>query len=568
MGPSSVGCRHATDRFRRIVGSLALTLLVVAAMVTVDAGLRPMAANAAWVQPIQAPVIDPFRPPASPYGRGNRGLEYGNSKGLAVSAVDAGRVMFAGLVAGSRHVVVDHGNGLRSTYAYLDTSVVVRGQMVVKGQIIGRADSGFHLTARLGDSYVDPQLLFAGAEVVLKLTESPLPTANPGSTSWPESNIGQLGLTGSRSLLGPRLPLVVEAATELEPARLFRDASDAVEDWYRLDCTPTGQGRELGGGPPWLGGAPDGGAKPPLDLPGQGRVLIQVGGLGSQAGEAAIGSLDAVGLGYSEDDIAGFSYAGGCTPTPFGLDLPGEESLSAQLSNSSVGSTAYGPDDTRQSVDVSATRLADMIEATARARPGQPIDVAAHSLGGVVARRALTILEDRRQSGVLVPGAMPSVVLTIASPHGGADLASGAAILADRQPGSGVPDQIPDWLDSPALEEISSIGAGALGPPGSPPPGVRVIAAAGDRDLVVPAGAARWPDAVNVLISSQRGAFASHSALPAHPDVAVELGLGIQGLAPRCVPLSEVLVGTAAGTLVQTAERGLNVAIGVARWLL
>jgi murein DD-endopeptidase MepM/ murein hydrolase activator NlpD len=60
-------------------------------------------------------------------------------------------------------VVVEHRHGLRSTYGPLVETAVVRGQQVDAGQQVGAADSGFHLTARLGDRYVDPAPLLAGA---------------------------------------------------------------------------------------------------------------------------------------------------------------------------------------------------------------------------------------------------------------------------------------------------------------------------------------------------------------------------------------------------------------------
>jgi murein DD-endopeptidase MepM/ murein hydrolase activator NlpD len=114
------------------------------------------------MQPVDAPVIDPFRPPEHPYGPGNRGLEYGVEVGQRVGAVAAGQVSFAGPVGGRHYAVVDHGAGLRSTYGPLVGSAVVRGQRLSAGEEIGGADAGFHLTARRGDRYVDPAPLLAG----------------------------------------------------------------------------------------------------------------------------------------------------------------------------------------------------------------------------------------------------------------------------------------------------------------------------------------------------------------------------------------------------------------------
>ncbi len=140
-------------------------LWVVVALV----GSTSTVVGAGWEPPVQAPIVDGFRAPASTYGSGNRGIEYGLTAGTTIRAVDAGRVVFAGSVGGARHVVVDHGDGLRSTSAYLESIAVVRGQHVRQGQALGAAGPGFHLTARLGEDYVDPTLLFDGATVGVRL---------------------------------------------------------------------------------------------------------------------------------------------------------------------------------------------------------------------------------------------------------------------------------------------------------------------------------------------------------------------------------------------------------------
>ena len=136
----------------------------------VSVGAQPAGAIT-WQEPVDAPVLDPFRPPAGPYAPGNRGIEYDIGPGTAIYAVDSGRVVFAGRIGPSLHVVVDHGEGLKSTYAFMESSSVVRGQTVSQGDRIGTAGPGFHLTARLWGEYVDPALFFAGAEIEVKLIE-------------------------------------------------------------------------------------------------------------------------------------------------------------------------------------------------------------------------------------------------------------------------------------------------------------------------------------------------------------------------------------------------------------
>ena len=91
---------------------------VVAVVVRV-AGRRHGVGGACWLPPVDAPVVDPFRPPPCTWCAGNRGLEYGTPSGVAVRAVAAGEVTFSGTVAGERYVVVRHADGRRATYGGL-----------------------------------------------------------------------------------------------------------------------------------------------------------------------------------------------------------------------------------------------------------------------------------------------------------------------------------------------------------------------------------------------------------------------------------------------------------------
>ena len=82
-------------------------------------------------------MVDGFRPPATPFGAGNRGLEYGTDPGTPVAAVGDGRVTFAGSVAGTLHVTVLHADGVRTTYSFLRRVDVVVGQAVRQGDRSG-----------------------------------------------------------------------------------------------------------------------------------------------------------------------------------------------------------------------------------------------------------------------------------------------------------------------------------------------------------------------------------------------------------------------------------------------
>ena len=114
----------------------------------------------AYRPPVDAPVVDPFRPPAGFAGPGNRGLEYATRPGSAVRASAPGVVVFAGAVGAGRHVTVLHRDGVRTGYSFLRSVAVRAGQQVAAGGIIGTSGASFHFGARIGQAYVDPAVLF------------------------------------------------------------------------------------------------------------------------------------------------------------------------------------------------------------------------------------------------------------------------------------------------------------------------------------------------------------------------------------------------------------------------
>ncbi len=494
-----------------------------------------------WQAPVDAPVKDPFRAPASPYRAGNRGLEYDLTEPTDVRAVDDGRVAFAGSVAGDLFVVVEHGNGLRSTLAYLDEILVVRGQHVTAGQVLAIAGSGFHLTARLGGTYLDPALLIGGAAIAVALVPGPLPAA-------PRAGIGEPAL--SRHVFDSPLA-VIDSAEDLHPLSLVADTASAAAWWYHRECTVVAEG---------VGTTGSGDA---IDLgearSAENRLLIQVAGLGSSSASAKIGELDALDLGYDVDDVVGFSYAGGCTPSPFGLDdgARGSAALSAVLPV-----TTYGRHDTFADIESSASRLADLIDMASAARPGATIDIVAHSLGGVVTRRALELLDLRAGTGQL------GTIMTIASPHQGADLATvasaahGGLELADVA----IPP-LGELRNAGSVIQLSEVGFDTVGPAPPPPPGVSVVAVAGSFDPVVPALSATWEGASNVVVNTSNP-LSAHADLPGNRQVRQAFLLARAGVPPACIGLPEVLLGAVAGAAVSAAEDLLSIATGIGRWLL
>jgi murein DD-endopeptidase MepM/ murein hydrolase activator NlpD len=133
--------------------------VAVAAVVVSLLAAAPAAAAAppCLLPPVaRATVIDPFRPPACPYCAGNRGIDLATPAGGPVVAAAAGRVTFAGSVAGTRYVVVEHTGGYRTTYGQLASAAVRAGQQVVAGAPVGTSTGRLFFGLRLADEYLDP----------------------------------------------------------------------------------------------------------------------------------------------------------------------------------------------------------------------------------------------------------------------------------------------------------------------------------------------------------------------------------------------------------------------------
>jgi len=138
-------------------------LVFVVASVLLLAGGSAAAQGARFVPPVDAPISDPYRPPATPYGPGNRGIEYATTPGVDVRASGDGVVAFAGIIAHERYVSIDHQGGIRTTYSYLATIEVVVGQPITQGEVVGTAGPRLHFGARRFGVYIDPASLFESA---------------------------------------------------------------------------------------------------------------------------------------------------------------------------------------------------------------------------------------------------------------------------------------------------------------------------------------------------------------------------------------------------------------------
>ncbi|MER7100124.1 M23 family metallopeptidase [Streptomyces humidus] len=120
-----------------------------------------------WPVGSRPPVIRGWEPPTTPYARGHRGVDLAAAPGVPVRAVAAGRVSFAGRVAGRGVVAVElAATGeppLRTTYEPVRASVR-QGDRVVAGQVVGAVEpAGSHCPGGCvhwgllrGETYLDP----------------------------------------------------------------------------------------------------------------------------------------------------------------------------------------------------------------------------------------------------------------------------------------------------------------------------------------------------------------------------------------------------------------------------
>ena len=145
----------------------------------------------AWPLRPRPVVVARFDPPSTRWGAGHRGVDLAGHVGQQVRAAAAGRVSFAGMLAGRGVVVVDHGS-TRTTYEPVDPSVHV-GDLVGAGTPVGRLTLfGSHCFPRAclhwgliegAEHYLDP-LSLVGAGPVRLL---PLGPAGDGSVRPPAS---------------------------------------------------------------------------------------------------------------------------------------------------------------------------------------------------------------------------------------------------------------------------------------------------------------------------------------------------------------------------------------------
>lgn len=525
-----------------VVGHRTKVLAMVAVCVTL-LGAAPLAAAEEYQPPVSGVVVDPFRPPPQPWASGNRGIDYSTAPGAPVLASAPGEVLFAGEVASDKHVTLVHADGLRTTYSFLATIGVSPGETVPAGGVVGTSAGRFHFGVRAADgTYLDPNQLIAVSVARL------VPGGDDGATVIAGPDDG-----GLWSLLWQVLIDGVVSGDGTLPVLPDLKGLNPALVHYLTEVVAGGNQRQALAA---MAGAlaPQGPCTPVSDTPpprSERRILVLVAGYGSTSEVTGVDGVDARGLGYEASDVVRFSYRGGVVPHP-------NHRLGPLPTRDYVAADSIGD------IPLAARRLDELLADIARNQPGVPIDLVGHSQGGVVARRAV--------AGASVGNTLPAEVatlVTLGSPHAGADLATAGTAVASSPGGRAVLNLAGSLglavsADAPALHQLAEVS--------TPPPDhtdgrfvpkfpdrVRFTSVAARGDPVVPSIRSHTPDALNTTVSV--AGPRAHDALPGTAEATREIALAVGGFPPTCRSTPDRLVDVAAGHGVAATHDGLGLAL-------
>ncbi len=523
--PSVPAGTRAAGRVARVALVALVALAVALASPAAGAAQGELGGPVTYVPPVNAAIADPFRPPAGPFGPGNRGLEYDTEPGDTVRASADGTVVFAGPVAGTLHVTLLHADGVRTSYSFLDRVDVVLGQRVRLGDQVGAAGEMLHFGARTGGAYFDPAALFAGGTVEVELLPFEVP---PGSSPQAEaralvalalSDHGGLGIPGLDGALGWLQDRAASSLGYIDQLYLPQWGIDLVTDLGERLLFP---------------GPCSDGEPPRAPVRDQSRIAVTVAGLGSSSDDGSIDELRTGDLGYDDGRVVRFSYAGGRTPGS-GAVLDG------------LATTSYDSADTQDDLRAAGGRLADLVEQVAAADPDATIDVFAHSQGGVVARLAILELADR---GVGLDRL--GVVTTLGSPHRGADVATvvdAANTTLTGNLGLEAAQAVLDTGIDPDAEAVRQLAEHSgvireLDDRGVPE-GVDMVSIAARGDVVVASPNTEVAGATNVTVPLT--GWSAHGDLVGSDVATAEMARALAGQPPGCEGWRDVVADVTAG---------------------
>jgi hypothetical protein len=590
-----------------VASALAVALVSLVALVAIVTTALPAAgASSEWQMPVDGTVVRPFAEPSSAYAPGHRGADFGVPAGTAVHAAGAGTVSFAGDVAGALHVVVAHRNGLRTSYSFLADVMVTVGDSVTAGTVVGHSggadpDSGhgpdtFHFGLRIGERYVDPLLLFETRDLTELVRLVPVAPIGPNG-SWEHAAVDEpavlelgvghelappasnddggcgidvpvfggavdavcdgidwaagatvdalrVGLDVLRSASRAGAAFAARVGNELHAyldgvraaaGRLRAQMLDAQLGRVLRDVIEIGQ-RMI----EWTLQHCDRNAPPADGTGGSGHALMAVAGIDSNSNGPDQRSfrLDTDALGYARADVHWFSY-----------DEHGG---------------AYEREDTEQSLYESAELLAAQLREQQAREPGRPIDLIAHSQGGVVVDIFLKLIYKPSDPSYPPLG----TVVSLASPHEGAPLARTAAELRND-------DRTRRYLDAidvandrlgPVMPSSASKAVRQLDPnsrlmrrlQSTPlPSGVHYVSISSPDDYVVPANRAHLDGADDVVVDVD-GVLTDHGGIVDDPNAMRAVRAALEGRPPPCTSLMTGIRSAIEPVLLSRVETDLG----------
>ena len=282
------------------------------------------------------------------------------------------------------------------------------------------------------------------------------------------------------------------------------------------------------------------------DLAPNDNVAVAIAGIGSSTDDGVSADMYQHGpeeLGY--DRVYRFSYAG-----------PDEDDLHRP----------YSPLDTYADIAESARDLRATLREVARLHPGSDVDLVAHSMGGLVARRFLADFGG--------DDGLPRVehLVTFATPHAGSSIASipagldsktltggvlldGASVWARR--GGPVPDPRSTAVEqlAPGSRFLSDLGRESVAY------GTKVLALGIANDVVVTADRARWDQARSRTVAPS--GLMGHSAIVASDEAQGLAYAFLRGAPPSCETGWDVWgprLGRAAGFAQENSYRAVAAA--------
>ena len=510
-------------------------VLVIAFVSVGRPSAAPAESAASWIRPVDGAVVRAFDPPRSRFGAGHLGVDIAAERDTPVRAAGPGVVVFAGRVAGARHVVVAHAAGLRTSYSFLASISVRRGQLLAAGDSVGTTggtgdgDGGsvLHFGVRAGDAYIDPMGLFRPVD--LSTIVHLAPTTDPPRPVAVSSERRGL-LAGLVHAAGAVVAGAVDgagAAADAAGAVLVATnplgaAVAGTADWFeqRQHCDPH--------------------APPANGEGGSGHRVMFVAGIeSSSSADQPPLALPPAQLGYLPGEVTYFSYSGG---------------------------RDYTAADTEGPIIVAARRLASQLRELQRRAPGREVDLIGHSQGGVVVEAFLAL--------IYKPGdrAYPPLgtVVTLSSPLHGDPLASALAGVAGSTSGavglrvaagaaSAVGERLP--LLAPATRDLAA-GSDLMKRLDSAhlPGEVQLTTVGAATDVVVPAAATGGGARGTTVIPEGLNA---HKAVLSDPAALRAVRAALENKPLPCQSLPTVVAGKVLTVTISSLEDGLG-ALGAA----